>query len=240
MKLLTGKVAVITGANRGIGLSIARTFLENGAEVFACMRNSDRDIGSLGGLVRPVSLDLGNDESIKLAVKDILSQTQKVDILINNAGIASGGVFQMTSISDLRQIFEVNFFGQILFSQSISRIMARRKHGSIVNITSTAAEIPDLGTMAYGASKAALGRATKSMASELGMLGIRVNGIAPGVTKTDMYEQMDVVARDKLVSNSALKRVAEPQDVANAALFFASDLSSHITGQILRVDGGII
>jgi 3-oxoacyl-[acyl-carrier protein] reductase len=118
--------------------------------------------------------------------------------------------------------------------------MTRHKTGSIINIASTAAMVADPGTLGYGSSKAAFARATQSMATELGASGIRVNAIAPGVTRTDMFDQMTEAARDKLIDSSALKRAAEPQDIANMALFLASDLSSFVTGQIMRVDGGMV
>lgn len=247
-QLLLGKVAIVTGANRGIGLAVARTFAANGAKVFACIRNVDAEKFAsneqFGGFapdtVQAITLDLSDESSIKAAIKKIIASTQRVDILVNNAGVASGGLFQMATMAEMRRVFDVNFFGQILLTQGISRLMARHKAGSIINITSTAAQIADSGTLTYGASKSALARATLSMATELGAAGVRVNAIAPGVTRTDMFDQMTPAARDKLINSAALKRPGEPQDIANVALFFASDLSSFLTGQILRVDGGIV
>ncbi len=244
--MLKGKVAIVTGANRGIGLAIAQTFVANGAQVFACMRSLEsKSIAAIAGAsstaaVVPILFDLTDEASIKAAIKEIRSLTSQVDVLVNNAGVASGSLFQMTSLAELRRLFEINFFGQILFSQSISRLMASRKSGSIINISSSAGVIATPGTLAYGASKVAFERAALSMASELGTLGIRVNTIAPGVTKTDMYDQMSPEARDQLITRAVFKRPAEPMHIADAALFFASDLSVFVTGQVLRVDGGII
>jgi 3-oxoacyl-[acyl-carrier protein] reductase len=244
--MLHNKVAIVTGANRGIGQTIARTFVAQGAFVYACMRTVDQAIlKKIAGTeasdrVQGISLDLSDEASIKSAIKDIMATTKKIDILVNNAGTASGGLFQMTGMAELRRVFEVNFYGQILLTQSISRLMARNCSGSIINISSTAADIPDPGTLSYGASKAAFARASRSMATELGSAGIRVNAISPGVTKTDMFDQMTPEARERLISTSAFKRAAEPQDIANAALFLASDLSAFVTGQTLRVDGGMI
>jgi 3-oxoacyl-[acyl-carrier protein] reductase len=246
--LLKDKVAIVTGANRGIGFSIARTFLQNGAKVIACVRSSDsEEVALLSNLnsdgnhtLQLVHLDLSQEDTIKAAIKEIISTNPKIDILVNNAGIASGGLFQMTTIQELHRLFDVNFFGQIILTQGISRFMQRYKTGSIINISSTAACIADPGTLGYGSSKAAFARATQSMATELGASGIRVNAIAPGVTRTDMFDQMTSASREKLINSSSLKRAADPQDIANVALFLASDLSSFITGQILKVDGGII
>lgn len=247
--LLTDKVAVVTGANRGIGDAVTRTFLAHGARVIACVRDPESPqtaqwLASLdaqpGAQVQAVQLDLADEASVKAAVKAIAAASPRLDVLVNNAGAASGAIMQMTSMAELRRLFDVNFFGQILLTQGLARLMARNKAGSIVNLASTAAMIADPGTLAYGASKAAFARATQSMATELGASGIRVNAIAPGPTRTDMYEQMTPAARERLVESSALKRAGEPQDIANVALFLASELSSFVTGQILRVDGGIV
>lgn len=245
--MLENKIAVITGANRGIGLAIAQTFASEGAHVLACMRAVDREvirqIAPEGdpGRVTGIALDLSDEASIKAALKEISSLSgNRVDVLVNNAGTASGGLFQMTSLDELRRVMEVNFIGQILLTQGLSRMMTRHRSGSIINIASTAMEISDPGTLCYGASKAAFARASRSMATELGAAGVRVNTIAPGVTKTDMFDQMAPDARDRLISTAALKRAAEPQDIANVALFLASHLSSFVTGQTIRVDGGMI
>jgi 3-oxoacyl-[acyl-carrier protein] reductase len=247
MPMLENKNAVVTGANRGIGLAIAKTFAAQGARVLACMREVSEealaeiaiDVGP--GQVQVVALDLADEVSIKAAIKEIAQLTgNRVDVLVNNAGTASGGLFQMTPIAEMRRVFEVNFFGQILLTQGLSRLMARRRVGSIINIASTAADIADSGTLVYGASKAALARAARSMATELGAFGVRVNAISPGVTKTDMFDLMEPEARERLINSAALKRAAEPADIANVALFLASDLSGFVSGQVLRVDGGMV
>jgi 3-oxoacyl-[acyl-carrier protein] reductase len=244
--MLNNKVAIVTGANRGIGQTIAQTFVAQGAIVFACMRQLESTAlekiatGNKSDRVKGISLDLSDESSIKSAVKEIMAINNKINILVNNAGTASGGLFQMTSMAELRRVFEINFFGHIALTQSVSRLMVRNRSGSIINIASTAAEIPDLGTLSYGSSKAAFARASRSMATELAGAGVRVNTISPGVTKTDMFHQMVPEARERLISTAAFKRAAEPQDIANVALFLASDLSAFVTGQNLRVDGGMI
>jgi 3-oxoacyl-[acyl-carrier protein] reductase len=246
--MLSGKTAVITGANRGIGRSVVETFAAQGCNVLACVRvirpETLSDFESLqvrhGVIITPIQLDLADGDSIKTAGREIIGQAGSLDIIVNNAGIASGGLFQMSSVADMRKVFEINLFSQLLLTQSLVRKMVRQKSGSIVNIASTAALIADPGTLAYGSSKAALTRASESMATELGAFNIRVNTISPGVTRTEMFDQMTESARNSLINRSALKRAAEPQEVANAALFLASELSVFITGQTLRVDGGII
>ena len=245
--LLQNKTAIITGSNRGIGKAVLETFAENGADIFACARKESDEFSNVtarlaektGVFITPVYFDLAEGEQVKSGIKSILSSKKQIDILVNNAGVASGSFLQMTSLKDLKQVFEINFFSQILFTQGISRYMTRFKTGSIINIASTAGLIGDAGMTSYGSSKAALMFATKTMATELGEMNIRVNAIAPSITKTDMFDQMEEKARSKLINASALKRPAEAVEVANVALFLASDLSSYVTGQVLRVDGGL-
>ena len=245
--LLKQKTAIITGCNRGIGKAILEKFAENGADIFACVRKESNEFNDViiklavktGVSITPVYFDFAKSEQVKAGIKTIISSKKKIDVLVNNAGVASGSFFQMTPMKDLKNLFEVNFFSQILFTQGISRYMLRLKTGSIINIASTAGLIGDVGTTSYGSSKAALMFVTKTMATEFGASNIRVNAIAPSITKTDMFEQMDDKARNKLIESSALKRPAEAVEIANVALFLASDLSSFITGQVLRVDGGL-
>jgi 3-oxoacyl-[acyl-carrier protein] reductase len=245
--LLEQKTAVISGCNRGIGKATLETFAENGADIFACVRKESDEFTDVitklafktGVSITPIYFDFAESEKVKAGIKSIISSKKQIDILVNNAGVATGSFFQMTSMQNLKQLFEINFFSQILFTQGISRYMSRYKAGSIINIASTAGLIGDAGTTSYGSSKAALMFATKTMANELGVMNIRVNAIAPSITRTDMFDQMDENSRSKLIESSALKRPAEAVEIANVSLFLASSLSSFITGQVLRVDGGL-
>ena len=237
---LQGKICVVTGANRGIGLTVCETFLLHGATVIACVRDPNNFNHEPNENLHIVQLDLADEVTIKTTVKSIREISRSVDILVNCAGIASGGLFQMTSVSEMAHVFEVNVFNQVALSQNIARLMMRQKSGAIVNISSSTAHQIDSGTLTYGASKAALERVTLSMAAELAPLGIRVNAIAPGVTETDMAMQMDPKAKEALISRSLLKQAAKPEDIANSTLFLVSDLARHITGQVLNVDGGLL
>ncbi len=246
--LLKDKTAVITGCNKGIGKSIMETFARHGADIIACIRVVSSDFQSVvnrlieetGVSIHIVNFDLDDSDQIKTGIRTIMSLKKPIDILVNNAGIAAGSIFQMTSSNELETLMKINFTSQIQLSQGISRLMSRNKKGSIINIASVAGIIGNPGTLSYGSSKAALLFATKTMATELGVNNIRVNAIAPSVTKTEMFDQMDEKARDKMIESSALKRAGDPNEIANVALFLASDLSSFMTGQALRVDGGII
>jgi 3-oxoacyl-[acyl-carrier protein] reductase len=246
--LLKDKNAIITGCNRGIGKSILELFAQNGANVWACIRKPseefDRFIGELMNkyqiLIIPIYLDLSDYESIKSGVKAIISEKKSIDILVNNAGITYNALFQMSTIEKIEEVFKVNFFSQMVFSQYVSKIMVRQRYGSIVNISSSAAIDANSGRSIYGASKAAVICASKAMAAELGDKGIRVNVVAPGITNTDMVvESMTQEVIKDTVNTTNLKRMGVPRDIADAVLFLASDLSSYITGQVLRVDGGM-
>jgi 3-oxoacyl-[acyl-carrier protein] reductase len=244
--LLKDKVAIITGANRGIGRAIMELFAHNGASVIACARKETPEfLQHIAGIaeresvkIEPVFFDMEDAGKVKDAVRTILAGRTQIDVLVNNAGTASGALFQMTSLQELRRVFEVNFFSQVVFTQLISRLMVRARSGSIINIASTAGINGDPGMTAYGSSKAALLLTTRVMAAELGSANVRVNAIAPSVTKTDMHDQMEQKAREKLIQSSALKRAAEPSEIADTALYLASDLSTYVSGQVLVVDGG--
>jgi 3-oxoacyl-[acyl-carrier protein] reductase len=242
---LQGKTALVTGSSRGIGLEIVRLFSKLGANVIAGVRTLDENISATfseisseyGNEIIMEVVDLSNAEFANECARRISIQSD-IDILVNNAGIASGSLFQLARLSEFREVFEVNFFSTAVFSQTVSRKMARTGGGSIVNVGSTAGLNGDSGTSAYGASKAALMYLTRVMSAELGPLNIRVNAVAPTVTSTEMYSQMSENSRDAIINNGALKRPALPSEVADAVAFLASDASSMITGQILRIDGG--
>jgi len=245
--LLAGRNAVITGCNRGIGKRILTTFAENGSNIWACVRKPsdefERYVKELSARcaieIWPVYFDLKDAAQIKEAAKTIMSTKKKVDVLVNNAGITYNALFQMSTIDKMKEVFDVNFFAQMIFSQFIVKLMLRNKRGSIINIASSAGIDGNAGRSVYGASKAAIICATKAMSAELGGKGIRVNAIAPGITKTRMLSSMNEEIIQESVQASHLKRVGDPDEVAKACLFLASDMSSYVTGQTLRVDGGL-
>jgi len=246
-RLLEGKNAIVTGSAKGIGRSIVETFAQNGANIWACARKPTEEfeilISQLSAehnvVIKPIYFDLADKGQMKMAVKSIMNEKKSVDILVNNAGITYNALFQMSTIYKINEVLDVNFISPFLFTQYIVKLMLKNKSGSIINISSSAAIDGNSGRSVYGASKAALQCATKSLAAELGEQGIRANVISPGITKTDMLSSMTDEIINETLMNTDMKRAGLPGDIANAVLFLASDLSSYITGQNIRVDGGM-
>lgn len=246
-KLLQGKNVIVTGSARGMGRRMITVFAENGANIFAharCETETHKQYCSdlaerYSVKVIPVYFDLIYENQIKDGIKKIRSEKLPIDGLVNNAGISYTALLQMTSMGEMRRLFDVNFFAPYLLCQHISKLMLRNKSGSIVNISSSAALDGNPGLSAYGASKAALVCITKSMAAEFGESNIRVNAICPGVTETDMISEMKESIYQIQKNASCLKKVATPDDIAKTALMLLSDLSQYITGQVISVDGGI-
>jgi 3-oxoacyl-[acyl-carrier protein] reductase len=246
--LLENKTAVITGSNKGIGLEILKNFSENGANIFACVRTIDKNFLSIirsikknyNNEITPIELDLANEQKVKEAASEILNFDKPIDILVNNAGTIQTSLFQMSSKKKLNEIFEVNFFSQTIFTQFIIKSMVKKKSGNIIYISSSASIDGNEGRSSYAASKAALNAQAKVLSRELGRMNIRVNVIAPGLTDTDMMlSNTPKHIIEETISKTSLERVGKPEEIAKTALYLASDLSSYVTGQIIRVDGGM-
>ena len=246
--LLKNKNAVVTGSNKGIGREILNIFSENGANIFACSRNFDDDFKSHinqlekknGNKITPIKLDFSNENQTKEAANNILSSESSIDILINNAATIYTALFQMTSKKKLMEVFEINFFAQTVFTQYILKSMMKNKNGSIVYISSSSAMDGNEGRSAYAASKAALISQAKVLSRELGSNNIRVNTIAPGLTDTDMMSKnTPKKIIEETILRTSLKRIGKPNQIAKTALFLSSDMSDYITGQVIRVDGGM-
>lgn len=240
------KNAIITGTNRGIGKAMLKTFSENGYDVWACARiRTDefetyvREISEeTGNNIRPVYFDLMDEKAIKEGMKKIFSEKRKIDVLINNAGVPYGGLFTMTSVEKMREVYEINVFSQVLIMQLVARQMMRQKSGCIINMCSVGGIETNPGYLAYGSSKAALIWITKSISKELGVYNIRVNGIAPGLIDTDMGNYKSKQELDKVMQRMSLNRMGEPEEIAKAALYIASEDASYMTGHIMVLDGG--
>ena len=246
--LLKNKSAIVTGCNRGIGKAIIENLAKNGANIWACIRKQNKEFSNYlknlqkktGVTIEEIYFDLNDIDEVKKSAQKIVSQNKPIDILVNNAGIIHTSLFQMTPIEKMKEIFEINYFTPLFFTQYIVKKMAQQKKGSIINISSSAAIEANEGRLAYASSKAALITSTKVIAKELGRLNIRVNAIAPGLTETDMMKNStpENVLKETL-KRIPLNRVGSPDEIANVVLFLSSDLSNYITGQVLSVDGGM-
>ncbi len=246
--LLKNKTAVVTGCSRGIGKKILEVFSANGATIFACVRNITEEFKTslndikkkFNNQIIPIQFDLNDEKQIKEAANNILSSSPSIDILVNNAATIHTALFQMTSIKKLKEVFETDFFSQTIFTQYILKSMIKKKDGSILYISSSSALDGNEGRSAYSSAKAAIIAQAKVLSREVGMYNIRVNVIAPGLTDTDMMRQStpkEIV--NDVISRTSLKRMANPEEIANIALLLSSDLSNYITGQVIRVDGGM-
>lgn len=234
--MLKNKNAIITGSNRGIGKAMVESFAKNGANIYACARSQNEEFEKhLNNLaekykvwVKPIYFDLSDEMAIKEGFKQIHSNKQSIDILVNNAGMPYGGLLAMTPMIRLKEVFEVNYFSQIYLMQLVSKVMMKQKSGNIINIASVGGIETNAGYLAYGSSKATLILATKSISKELATYNIRVNAVAPGLTKTEMglYKNEEEVT--KTINRTSLTRMAEPIEIVNAVLFLASEDSKGI------------
>lgn len=240
------KNAVVTGGSKGIGKAVVEALARRGNNVYACARRqSDEFENWLRELAETYSIqtmavyfDLANQASMDEGLQHILADKKKIDILVNNAGTTAVGLILETSMTQLREVFEVNYFAQMYITQKIARRMLRSRGGSIVNIVSAQAQSPEAGRLVYASSKAALALATKVMAKELAPFGIRVNAVAPGAVQTDLLKNYPEKGLQHYIENSLAGRPAEAWEIASVVAFLASDEASYINGQIVQADGG--
>ena len=245
--ILEGKTAVVTGCNRGIGKAILEKFAQNGANIYAVIRKESNEFSELinnlntkyNVLIKPIYIELSEEEQIKNGAKQILSDKVPIDILVCNAGASNPlNTLAMTKMETVKKTFEINLFSQMLLTQLIARNMMRNKNGSIIYISSSAAY--DGGAnIEYSASKAAIIGQMKRLAVEYGPFNIRVNAIAPGLTATDMGNSMSEEDEAVALSMNIMHRKGKPSEIADCVMFLGSDMSSFITGQVIRVDGGL-
>ncbi len=245
MPLLDKKVAIVTGGAQGIGAAIAERLAGEGASVAVVDINLEKALETAervrqaGVDADAYRVDVSNTEAVKQVVAEIVKRFGRVDILVNNAGITRDGLLLTMSEQDWDLVIAVNLKSIFNFTKAIARQMIKQKSGSIVNVSSVVGLMGNAGQINYSASKAGVIGATKTSAKELASRNIRVNAVCPGYIQTAMTDKLDDKARQTLIDYIPAKELGQPADVANAVLFLASDLASYVTGETLRVDGGM-
>lgn len=236
---LLGKIALVTGASRGIGLEIAKKLSQNGATVIGTYRN--HYIVDKENKMEYCKLNVVDSNECKEVIDYIVKKYGQIDILINNAGITSDALTKKMTEEQFNQVIDVNLKGTWNITKLVGPLMQERKYGSIVNVSSIIGEYGNIGQVNYAASKAGVIAMTLSWAKEFARKGenVRVNAVAPGYTMTDMLRTVPQDLLDKSARQTMLRRLAEPAEIANAVLFLASDMASYITGTVLDVNGGM-
>ncbi|MBM3323493.1 3-oxoacyl-[acyl-carrier-protein] reductase [candidate division WOR-3 bacterium] len=243
---LADRKAVVTGGGAGIGRQIAMTLAQVGAAVAVCDVAAEtaeavaREIAARGGQAHGYAVDVADFGAVESVCARIAADLGSIDILVNNAGITRDGLLLRMSEADFDRVIAVNLKGAFNFSRACARLMVKARWGRIVNISSVIGQMGNAGQANYASAKAGLIGLTKSMARELAARNITVNAVAPGFIATAMTERLEPAVRETYVSTIPLKRAGTPEDVAAVCLFLCSGLADYITGQVLRVDGGML
>ncbi len=246
MGMFEGKVALVTGAARGIGQAIAKKLATEGCDVALCdlkaewLAETVALIEAAGRKVKCFEADVSQAAAVEAAVDGVVEAFGKVDILINNAGITKDTLMIRMSEQDWDAVISVNLKGTFLFTKAVARPMMKQRSGAIVNVASIIGLIGNAGQCNYAASKAGVIALTKSAAKELAARNVRVNAVAPGFIQTRMTDVLPEDVRGKMLDLIPMKRFGQPEDVANVVLFLASDAASYMTGQVLPVCGGMV
>lgn len=247
MKLLEGKTVIITGASRGIGRGIAEVFAKQGANIAFTYRSSDEkakaledELSANGCKVKGYKSDASNFEAAQQLAVDVLEEFGSIDVLVNNAGITKDGLLMRMSEDDFDRVMDINMKSVFNMTKAVLRPMLKQRKGSIINMSSVVGVKGNSGQANYSASKAAINGFTKSTALELGSRNIRCNSIAPGFIETEMTEALGQDQIQEWRNSIPLKRGGTSEDIANSALFLASDMSAYVTGQVLHVCGGML
>jgi len=246
MAAFEGKVAVVTGAARGIGQAIARRLAQEGADVVICdlqvewLAETAGIVEGLGRKALPLAVDVGDSETVNACINEVVKVFGKVDIMVNNAGITKDTLLVRMSDDDWDAVLRVNLKGTFLFSRAVAKHMMKQRSGAIINIASISGVIGTAGQANYAASKAGVIALTKSTANELASRGVRANAIAPGFISSKMTDALSEDVRKQYLSRIPLGRFGTVEDIANAVVFLASEQSSYMTGQTLHVNGGMV
>ena len=247
MKLLEGKTVIITGASRGIGKGIAEVFAKQGANIAFTYRSSDEkakaledELSANGCKVKGYKSDASNFEAAQQLAVDVLEEFGSIDVLVNNAGITKDGLLMRMSEDDFDRVMDINMKSVFNMTKAVLRPMLKQRKGSIINMSSVVGVKGNAGQANYSASKAAINGFTKSTALELGSRNIRCNSIAPGFIETEMTDALGKDQIQEWRNSIPLRRGGTTEDIANSALFLASDMSAYVTGQVLHVCGGML
>lgn len=245
--MLKGKTAIVTGAAKGIGRAIALKLASNGANIVLNYRSSEKqaieveeEIKKLGVQVLRVKGDISNLSDVENLVNQAKEKFDKIDIIVNNAGITKDTLLLRMSEQDFDSVINTNLKGVFNCLKTIVPVMVKQKSGKIINLSSVVGLVGNAGQVNYAASKAGVIGMTKSLAKEVGSRGITVNAVAPGFIETDMTEVLGDKFKDESKKAIPLKRLGKPEDVANVVYFLASDLADYVTGQVINVDGGMV
>ena len=244
-KTLAGKVAIVTGGNRGIGLAIARLLAEDGASVVVSGRDAARleaavkELESLGAPAMAVAADAAKREDADRLVEATRERFGRIDVLVNNAGITRDQLLVRMKDDDWDQVLDTNLRGVFLMTRAVGKVMMRQKSGRIINIASAAGAMGNPGQVNYSAAKAGVIGLTKASGRELAHWNILVNAVAPGLIETDMAASIPVEAREAMLQQVPLKRIGQGREVAEVVRFLAGDGASYITGQTIHVNGGL-
>lgn len=245
MNNLENKTSIITGGAQGIGLALAEMFAENGSNISICdidenaLKTAQKTIEKYGVKVFVKKADISKADECQAFVKDTIENLGDIDVLVNNAGVTRDNLTVRMSEQDWDLVININLKGAFLMSKAVLTHMMKQRKGSVVNISSVVGQMGNAGQANYSASKSGLIGLTKSLAREFAGRNVRVNAIAPGFVRTAMTDKLKDDVKEKLLATIPLKRFAEPQDIAKAALFLASEQSSYITGQVLAINGGL-
>lgn len=244
-KLLAGKRAIVTGGSKGIGLAVVKSFLGAGASVEYYSRSKAEEHGALEALAAAegvsvlwVACDVADEAAVEAAVAASLARGP-VDVLVNNAGVTRDGLVFRMQLDDWKAVIDTNLTSAFLLSRAVARAMIKQRSGSIVNVSSVVGIMGNGGQTNYSASKAGLIGFTKSLAREVAGRGVRVNAIAPGFVETAMTDKIPEEAKEKLKAQIPLGRTARPEEIASVALFLASEMASYVTGEVVKIDGGM-
>ena len=243
---LTGKRAIVTGSGSGIGREIALRFSAAGAAVAVCDVVKDAadkvaaEIAGAGGQARAYAVDVSDFAAVQQLCERVATDLGGIDILVNNAGITRDNLLLRMTEAEFDRVIAVNLKGAFNFTRACSRGMLRHRWGRIISIASIMGQMGNVGQANYAAAKAGIIGLTKSAAKELASRNITVNAVAPGYIATAMTERLDAATRESYIAGIPLKRAGTPEDVANVCIFLASELASYVTGQVLRVDGGLL